>query len=366
MQEATKPIETDAPAEADVASSSRPLGATARNLGVTKSAPEQVPDDRFGGVIGISARMSELFVDLARIAPSELAVLIEGETGTGKDLVAESTHYASGRAEHPFIVFDCGAVAHSLAESELFGHERGAFTGAVSARPGVFEQAHRGTVFLDELGELPKDLQPKLLRVLEKREVRRVGGSRTIPIDLRIIAATNRNMATEVQRGNFREDLYFRVAGAHVVVPPLRDRMADLPLLVQHFLSRLRPPRSVDDLPPEVWDVFSAYHWPGNVRELRTAVQRVLVMPERAIRSIFPIATQVNVPGSIFDAASGAKLAPLRTARKDANEMFEREYVRSALRRSKGSVTGAAALAEVSRQIMSKLISKHSLREGSS
>src|SRR5439155_9367227 len=166
---------------------------------------------------------------LERIAPSDLALLVEGETGTGKDVIAESVHRASPRAEQPFVVFDCGAVSPSLAESELFGHERGAFTGAVNARPGVFEQAHKGTVFLDELGELPKDLQPKLLRVLEKHEVRRVGGTKTIAIDVRLIAATNRNLITEVEAGNFRQDLYFRIAAAHVVVPALRDRMDDLP-----------------------------------------------------------------------------------------------------------------------------------------
>src|SRR6187402_702431 len=178
-------------------------------------AREQAASERFCNMIGRSPRMRELFADLARIAPSDVTVLIEGETGSGKELVAESLHAASHRAQGPLVVFDCSAVA---------------------TRAGVFEQADGGSIFLDELGELPKDLQPKLLRVLERREVRRLGSQRTIPVDVRLVSATNRNLAVEVQRGNFREDLYFRVATAAVHLPPLRDRMEDLPLLVAHFL----------------------------------------------------------------------------------------------------------------------------------
>src|SRR5882724_11590384 len=184
---------------------------------------EQLDADRFGDLLGKSPCMQELFADLERIAPTELSLLIEGETGTGKELVAESVHRASARADGPFVTFDCSSVTASLAESELFGHERGAFTGAISSRMGVFEQANGGTIFLDELGELPKDLQPRLLRVLEKREVRRVGSNRTISVDVRVVAATNRNLASEVEQGNFREDVFFRVAATHVYVPPLRD-----------------------------------------------------------------------------------------------------------------------------------------------
>jgi transcriptional regulator with GAF, ATPase, and Fis domain len=334
-------------------------------LGDTVSR-EQAADDRFVDVLGASPRMRELFADLERIAPTELTLLIEGETGTGKDLVAESVHRASPRADHPFVVFDCGAVAPTLAESELFGHERGAFTGAISSRAGVFEQAHKGTVFLDELGELPKDLQPKLLRVLEKREVRRVGGTKTIPIDVRLVAATNRNILAEVQRGNFREDLYFRVAAAHVVVPALRDRIEDLPILVQHFMSRERPPRSIDEVAPETWDMFRAYRWPGNVRELRNAVQRLLVTPERAIRAM-PVVVQEAAGASAAAASKPAPeepMPPLRVARRDANDVFERDYVEAVLRRTNGNVTRAAAVAEVSRQVLTKLIRKHGLREG--
>jgi two-component system response regulator GlrR len=289
---------------------------------------------------------------LQRIAPSEISLLIEGETGTGKELVAESVHRASPRGEGPFVAFDCSSVAASLAESELFGHERGAFTGAVNARAGVFEQANGGTIFLDELGELPKDLQPKLLRVLEKREVRRLGSEKTVPIDVRLIAATNRNLRAEVQRGTFREDLYFRVAGARACVPPLRDRMSDLPMLVESFLEAARPPRALHDVPEQMWEMLRSHRWPGNVRELKNAVQRMLVTPDRVIE----LDTGHAIPEPELD-----EVSPLRVARREAADTFERKYVKAVLAKTDGNITRAAALAEVSRQAIHLLIAKHGL-----
>ena len=313
--------------------------------------------DRFGDLLGRSARMRELFADLIRIAPSEVTLLVEGETGTGKELVAESVHRNSARANGPYVVFDCSAVMPTLAESELFGHERGAFTGAVASRPGVFEQASGGTIFLDQLGELPKDLQPKLLRVLEKREVRRLGSQRVIPVDVRLIAATNRNTAAEVARGNFREDLYFRVAAAHVYVPPLRDRMEDLPMLVEHFLSMATPARYLTDVPPQVWEMFHAHRWPGNVRELHNAVQRFPVTPERPLQ----LAHDENTPLISSHSPLAPAFLPLRIARREASDAFEKSYLESLLARAEGNVTRAAAIAEVSRQMIQKLMRKHGL-----
>jgi transcriptional regulator with GAF, ATPase, and Fis domain len=317
---------------------------------------EQTTADRFGDLLGCSPRMRELFADLERIAATDVTLLVEGETGTGKDLVAESVHRASARSAGPFVVFDCGAVSPSLAESELFGHERGAFTGAVQAHAGVFEQADGGTLLLDEIGELPKELQPKLLRALEKRQVRRVGGSKVVDFDARIVAATNRNLRVETAHGAFREDLYFRLAAAHVIAPPLRDRMDDLEMLVEHFLSLERPPRAVADVPAHVWDLFRSYRWPGNVRELRNAVQRLQVTPDRPLREwVAPGAPPPSSP------ASPAKedVMPLRVARREAGDAFERAYLAAVLARAGGSVTRAAALAEVSRQMMQKLLRKH-------
>jgi transcriptional regulator with PAS, ATPase and Fis domain len=314
---------------------------------------EQATTNQFGDLLGASPLMRELFADLARIAGTDVTVLIEGETGTGKELVAESIHGESQRADKPLVVFDGGAVTPTLIESELFGHERGAFTGAVAARPGVFEQANGGTIFLDELGELPKDLQPKLLRVLEKREVRRIGSQRAIPVDVRVISATNRKLSTEVARGNFREDLFFRLAGAHVVVPPLRDRMADLPMLVEHFLRRAVPPRSPSEISEPVWEMFMAHRWPGNVRELRNAVDRLMVTPNRALAHL---ESSAAVPSQ-----HDMELVPLRVARRDASDDFERAYLTKLLETTGGNVTRAAAIAEVSRQMIQKLMRKQGL-----
>jgi transcriptional regulator with GAF, ATPase, and Fis domain len=323
----------------------------------------QATSHQFGDVIGASARMRELFADLDRISATDLTLLIEGETGTGKDVVAEAVHRASARAEAPFVVFDCGAVAPSLAESELFGHERGAFTGAVAARAGVFEQADGGTLFLDEIGELPKDLQPKLLRVLEKRQLRRLGSAKTIDVDVRILAATNRNLLAEVQRGVFREDLYFRLAAAHVSVPPLRERLSDLPLLVAHFLSLEDPPRSVHEVCSETWEMLNAHRWPGNVRELRNAVRRLFVTPERLLApgGATPVASFDPLPP---EELPGASALPLRIARQEASDKFERGYVHAILKRTGGNVSRAASLAEVSRQMLQKLMRKHGIAAG--
>jgi transcriptional regulator with GAF, ATPase, and Fis domain len=322
---------------------------------------EQSVSGRFGDMLGESDCMRELFCDLARIASSTVTVLIEGETGTGKELVADSIHRASPRAHEPYVVFDCSAVAPTLAESELFGHERGAFTGAVGARAGVFEQANGGTIFLDELGELPKDLQPKLLRVIEKREVRRLGSNKTIPVDVRLIAATNRNLMVEVEKGNFREDVYFRVAATHVHVPPLRDRLDDLPLLVNHFLSRATPPRTFDEFPEQLWEMFRAYRWPGNVRELQNAVQRLLLTPDRALGSVRRQAVALGATDTPPPSAP-LKLEPLRVARREASDEFERSYLERLRSMTDGNIRRCASVAEVSRQMIQKLMRKHGIQ----
>jgi transcriptional regulator with GAF, ATPase, and Fis domain len=317
--------------------------------------PKEQPPDRFGALLGSSPRMRELFADLARISVSSMSVLIEGETGTGKELVAESIHGASARATCPYVVFDCSAITTSLAESELFGYERGAFTGGGEARTGVFEQADGGTIFLDELGDLPKELQPKLLRVLEKGELRRVGSNQTISVDVRVLAATNKNLALAVERGTFRDDIFFRVATTHVRVPPLRERMADLPLLVDHFLCRAGAPFRAGDIPEQVWATLCAYSWPGNVRELQHAVHRLLVIPERALGGAN------RIPGASPEPDDAQALVPLRLARRQAANDFERAYLRELLARSQGNVTRGAAIAEVSRQMIQELMRKHEL-----
>jgi DNA-binding NtrC family response regulator len=234
--------------------------------------------------VGTGPAIRKLADTIRRVGASDAAVLVQGETGSGKELVARGLHDASERRDRPFIVVNCGAISPELIESELFGHERGAFTGATAQRRGAFELAHNGTIFLDEIGELPYTLQPKLLRALEQREIKRVGGNETLPADARVLAATNRNLKEEVARKTFREDLYFRVGAITVAVPPLRDRREDIAPIARFFLSGLnaRSNRPLPALSPAALDALISHDWPGNVRELRNAVQRAVVMADGA------------------------------------------------------------------------------------
>jgi len=230
---------------------------------------------RFGELVGRSQGMRDIFGILGKIAGTDLTVTIQGETGTGKDLVARALHDASPRSAGPFVVFDAGAVASNLIESELFGHEKGAFTGATEQRRGAFERADGGTLFIDEIGELALELQPKLLRALEQREVQRVGGAKRIPVDVRVVCATNRSLVEEVKKGRFRDDLYFRISVVVLSLPPLRDRREDIELLVESFLQRGEKKMSAAQ---DAVSVLQNYDWPGNVRELRNVIETARAM----------------------------------------------------------------------------------------
>jgi len=238
------------------------------------TAPEP---ERFGGAVSVSPAMKAVFAMLVKLAPTDVSILVTGETGVGKDVLARAVHGASPRKSGPIVVFDSGAVSPSLIESELFGHERGAFTGAHEQRQGAFERADGGTLFLDEIGELPLDLQPRLLRALEQRQVRRIGGSEETTVDVRVIAATNRDLSAEVAAGRFRQDLYFRLSAAVVNVPPLRDRGDDLPVLIDNLIAEAG--RDVKVSPPAV-AALRAYEWPGNIRELKNVLHTALAMVE--------------------------------------------------------------------------------------
>lgn len=281
------------------------FGATQVRFGLEAERVEVRPSaaHRFGDLLGQSPRMREVFGVLERVAPTGVTVLVRGETGTGKELVARALHAGSTRRDGPFVVFDCGAVPPSLIESELFGHERGAFTGATASRAGAVEQAHRGTLLLDEVGELSPDLQPKLLRVLETREVKRVGGSRTARVDIRVVAATHRDLPAEVRAGRFREDLYFRVAVVSVALPSLRERPEDIALLADHFLRTLSGELGIPAPPPLTPDALArltSHSWPGNVRELRNVLEAALAMgggrPITAADLAFPGAPASSPP----------------------------------------------------------------------
>jgi transcriptional regulator with GAF, ATPase, and Fis domain len=323
----------------------------------------------FGEAIGPSLAMRSIFGLLERIAPTDACVLLEGETGTGKDVLSRAIHEKSQHREHEFMVVDCGAISYNLIESELFGHERGAYTGAVAARQGAFELAGRGTVFLDEVGELPLDVQPKLLRVLESGEFRRVGGNKTLKAEARIIAATKRNLREEVERGKFREDLYFRLSVVPITVPPLRQRREDIPALVERFLeqTRRRVPSAADvTLSRETLAALSAHDWPGNVRELRNVLDRAIYVAaaggERDVRLV-DMPVPANPQGSAQPAyPTFAAEKSYREVRTEFEADFERRYVSWLLDRHAGNISAAAREAKMDRKHLYDLARKHGLR----
>jgi DNA-binding NtrC family response regulator len=311
------------------------------------------PAGGFGRLVGSSASMRRLYPLLERLAVSDVPVVIEGETGTGKELLAESLHEKGPRASSPFVVLDCTALTPSLAESELFGHERGAFTGAVSARKGVFEQAHGGTLLIDELGELPASLQPKLLRALERSEVRPVGGSRTVRFDVRVLSATHRNLDAEVQAGRFRADLFHRLAVARIELPALRRRKGDIASLARAFLRQMTPtPPTLAESLLRSWE---DYAWPGNVRELRNAVARRLALGELA-SAVEGGRTEEEPQGEPNGADTGVleRIVDLGlsfpAARQRVVEELERRYVEKVLGEHGGNVSRAAAASGIARR----------------
>ncbi len=322
-------------------------------------------DTSFGSLKGVSPAMRAVFAMLARAAESDATVLLEGETGTGKSQAALAVHRKSARSEGPFVIVDCGAILGNLLESELFGHEKGAFTGAADRRIGAFEEAAGGTLFLDEIGELPLDLQPKLLRALEAREVRRVGSNAYRPVDVRVIAATNRDLRADVNAGRFRADLYFRLAVVTIAMPPLRRRPEDLPALVEEILASLRASEEAAAplRAPEFMAQLQGAAWSGNVRELRNYLERCLIL-----RTIDPApggdAPGAAAPGSDAPAAAGFAVDPTAayaTERERAIADFERRYFRALLRLHDGKVSRAAAAAGIDRAYFYRVLRRHGI-----
>lgn len=324
-------------------------------------------NDRFEGLVGRGIAMREVFGILERVAPTELTVLVTGETGTGKELVSRAIHNRSSRKGKALVVFDCGAAPETLVESELFGHERGAFTGAIAAREGLFEVADGGTIFIDEIGELPLELQPKLLRVLEQREVRRVGSTKVRSVDVRVVAATNRNLRDEVAAGRFREDLYYRLAVVEIRLPALRERREDLPLLTEHLLHRAEHNRGVKGLAPEVKSLFDAYHWPGNVRELANVVERAIPFSDGPIITLDALpealrAARPAAPRPTVTADPAISTLPLKDAKDALIEEFEKQYLIDLIERHDGNVSRAARTAGMDRKSITRLLKKHQIR----
>ena len=312
------------------------------------------PLDRFGALVGTSLAMRMAFAVLDRAAATDATVLLEGETGTGKGVIAETLHAEGGRRHGPFVVVDCGALAPSLLDSELFGHERGAFTGADARRVGAFEEAHGGTLFLDEIGELPAELQPKLLRVLESRTIRPLGQNAWRPVDFRLVAATNRDLRAEVNAGRFRSDLYYRLAVVKVTVPPLRERPDDVPALARALLGELGATAEEQAAltAPEAIARLQRASWPGNVRELRNYLERSLVLQAPA-----PLREPSAPPR---EGAADLSL-PYADARRRALDAFERAYAEGIVRAHHGKVAAAARAAGIARVYLHRLLRRHGL-----
>ena len=317
--------------------------------------------EQFGSLVGVSPAMRRVFKLFEQAVKSDATVLLEGESGTGKEVAAESIHRTSARSQGPFVVVDCGAIAPELLESELFGHERGAFTGAVSSRDGAFAEANGGTIFLDEIGELPLDVQPKLLRALDKRQIKRVGGNDYVDIDVRVVAATNRDLKREVNEKRFRADLYYRLAVIEAKLPALRERLEDLPKLVQSLLQGLKshyPEPSDHLMSAESLEQLGAHPWPGNVRELRNYLERCLAL--KLPPSMPTESTPLDQRGSIRELADPAR--PLKLAREAWTRALERQYLEQILRRHDGNVAAAARAADVDRMHFYRLLWRNGLR----
>jgi Nif-specific regulatory protein len=310
-------------------------------------------------IIGQSDSMQEVFGAVHRVAPSKANVLLRGESGTGKELVAKAIHFMSQRAKGPFIKFNCASIPEGLLESELFGHEKGAFTGAMALRKGRFELAHGGTIFLDEIGDLPVTLQPKILRVLQEKEFERVGGEKTIHVDVRLVAATSRNLEDLVKEGRFREDLYYRLNVVPVYLPPLRERREDIPLLQEFFLKKYNKENTkAVQISPEVLNIFMNYDWPGNVRELENTIERLVVMCGEKT------ATRADLPINIRDHSFKAKFAAqLKDALPSTIEDIEKAKLIEALTRTGWNQAKAARILGITPRQIGYKIKKYDLKQ---
>jgi two-component system response regulator AtoC len=310
----------------------------------------------FESLVGQSPHMVEIYKLVARVASLDTTVLIQGETGTGKELVARAIHRASARADHPFIVVDCAALPETLFESELYGHERGAFTGALTARRGLLETSTGGTCLLDEIGELAPPLQAKLLRTLQERAIRRVGGNETIPVNVRIIAATNRDLRKLTAEGTFRDDLYYRLNVVTLTMPSLRERAMDIPLLAQHFLEKFAHAtgRPVKHLAPEALALLAAYHWPGNVRELEHVIERASALS--AAETLLPD----DFPPHLRQESERAPRLPAAGMTLDD---VKRWYVTKVLEEAGGNKVRAAELLGIDRRTLYRILDRQAAED---
>ncbi len=315
---------------------------------------------KYGNIIGKSQPMLKIYEMIGKVAPSKASVMITGPSGTGKELIAKAIHYNSPRKNRPFISINCGALTETLLESELFGHERGAFTGAVSMKKGRFELADGGTLFLDEVGEMSPSLQVKLLRVLQEMEFERVGGTKTIKVDVRILAASNRRLKEDVDKGIFREDLFYRLNVVHIEVPQLKERVEDIPFLVAHFVEKFRSSNKKKiELAPEVWKALYSYPWPGNIRELENTIERAMVM------SSDENITLKDLPDDVISEKEQAidldRIVPLNLALAQALDQIEERLISRALKHSNNVQSRAAEMLGITRHAMHYKMKKYGM-----
>jgi two-component system response regulator AtoC len=317
----------------------------------------------FAEMIGRSSAMQEIFATIDKVADYKTSVLITGESGTGKELIARAIHYNSSRANKPLVTVNCGAIPEMLLESELFGHKKGSFTDAIKDKKGLFQEAHGGSIFLDEIGELPRPLQVKLLRALQEEEIKRVGDNQSIKIDIRVMAATTKDLAEEAEAGRFRDDLYYRINVLHIAIPPLRERSEDIPLLIQHFVSKTgkRLESEVDGVSPAAGRALQRYSWPGNVRELENVIERAMVMASsRTIESedLPPFLRPETETSEILADEENLSI-------KEASRRLEKTLIRKALEKTGGNRTQAAKILEISHPALLYKIKSYELGKSS-
>jgi two-component system response regulator AtoC len=317
-------------------------------------------------IVGVSEGMVKIFEVIKKVAPTTTTILITGETGTGKELVANAIHSNSPRRKNPFIKINCSAIAENLMESELFGYEKGAFTGAVSSKAGRFELAHKGTLFLDEVGEVPKDMQAKLLRVIQDQEFERVGGLQTIKVDVRLITATNRNLMQDVKEGRFREDLYYRLNVLPIHVPPLRERPEDIPPLTSFFIQKFnrKLDRHIRGLDPAVEELFSSHDWPGNIRELENLIERLVLMTQGETIRMSDLPQELIAAAEVSAALRAAdQKKPFKDVIREKTEEVERQMIIRVLEECEGNISKAARQLGLSRKGLHLKLARYNLRD---
>jgi len=315
---------------------------------------------KYGNIIGKSKQMTKIFDMIGKVAQSRASVMITGPSGTGKELIAKAIHYNSPRKNMPFISINCGALTETLLESELFGHERGAFTGAVTMKKGRFELADGGTLFLDEVGEMTPSLQVKLLRVLQEMEFERVGGTKTIKVDVRIVAASNRKLRDDVAKGTFREDLFYRLNVVQIEVPALEDRIEDIPLLVAHFIKKFQQSKKREiELSPEVWKILYTHSWPGNIRELENIIESAMVMSSDETITLDDLPDYIVKKGE--EKIDLDKIVPRNLPLTEALQQIEGQLIQRALQSSNNVQSKAAEILGISRRVMHYKMRKYGM-----